>query len=142
WGWASDRIGRETAMGVAFLLQAVCLVLVLTVGRLSGGWFAATLVLVFFTWGEVFSLFPSISGDYFGTQYATSNYSVLYTAKGVSSIIGGGLAALLFERFGSWSAAFLGSAALALVAAALAFGLRAAAAPARAMTVEVPLATE
>ena len=130
WGWASDRLGRELTMGIAFVLQAGCLLLVLTLGHLSGGWFAFTLVLTFFTWGEVFSLFPSTLGDYFGTRHATSNYSMLYTAKGVAAIIGGGLAAVLYERFGSWSAAFYGSAVLALVAAAMAFGLRAATAPA------------
>jgi OFA family oxalate/formate antiporter-like MFS transporter len=125
WGWASDRIGRELAMGIAFALQAVCLLLVLTVGRVSGGWFAFTLVLVYFTWGEVFSLFPATLGDYFGSRHATSNYSVLYTAKGVAAIMGGGVAALLSERSGSWSTGFYSSAALALVAAVMAFTLRA-----------------
>src|SRR5207247_994945 len=76
WGWVSDRIGREVTMVTAFLLQAVCLFLVVVLGQRSGGWFAFTLVLVYFTWGEIYSLFPSISGDYFGTRYATSNYSV------------------------------------------------------------------
>jgi len=112
-------------MGVAFFLQAVCLVLVLTVGRLSGTLFTVTLVLTFFTWGQVFSLFPSLVGDYFGTKSATENYGVMYTAKGVASIIAGGVAAQLFERFGSWSACFYGSAALALTASVIAFGLRA-----------------
>jgi OFA family oxalate/formate antiporter-like MFS transporter len=129
WGWASDRIGRERAMIIAFVLQAVALLLVLGVGHLSAAWFATTLVLVYFTWGEIYSLFPSLTGDYFGTKNATSNYAVMYTAKGAASIVGGGLAALLFERFGSWSAAFYGSAALALIAAGLAVGLRAAGAP-------------
>jgi MFS transporter, OFA family, oxalate/formate antiporter len=124
WGWASDRIGREVTMGIAFVLQACCLLLVLTVGQLSGGWFAFTLVLTYFTWGEIFALFPATLGDYFGTRHATSNYGVLYTAKGVAAIIGGGLAALLYERFGSWSAAFYGSAALALIAAVMALLLR------------------
>jgi OFA family oxalate/formate antiporter-like MFS transporter len=127
WGWASDRIGRETTMGIVFLLNAGCLLLVLTVGRLSGGWFALTLVLTYFTWGEVFSLMPSALADHFGTRHATSNYSVLYTAKGVASIIGGGLAAWLYEGFGSWSAAFYGSAVMAGLAAVLAFTLRGAA---------------
>jgi OFA family oxalate/formate antiporter-like MFS transporter len=135
WGWASDRLGRETTMAIAFLLQSGCLLLVLTLGQLSGGWFAFTLVLTYFTWGEIFSLFPATLGDYFGSRHATSNYSVLYTAKGVAAIIGGGLAALLYERFGSWSAAFYGSAALALTAAVMAVGLRAAA---KAKPVNVP----
>jgi MFS transporter, OFA family, oxalate/formate antiporter len=129
WGWVSDRTGRELAMGVAFLLQAACLVLVLTVGRLSGTLFTLTLVLTFFTWGEVFSLFPSIVGDYFGTKHATSNYGAMYSAKGVSAIIAGGVAAMLSERFGTWTACFYGSAILAFGAAVIAFGLRAAAAP-------------
>jgi OFA family oxalate/formate antiporter-like MFS transporter len=124
WGWISDRLGRENTMVIAFLLQAVCLLLVLTVGRLSGAFFIVTLGLVFYTWGEVFSLFPSISGDYFGTRHATSNYAWLYTAKGVSSILGSYVAALLYERFGTWTACFYGSAALALMAAVSAAVLR------------------
>ncbi len=87
WGWMSDRTGRELAMGIAFLLQAVCLVLVLTVGQWSGTLFTITLVLTFFTWGEIFSLFPSIVADYYGTKCATANYGVMYSAKGVASII-------------------------------------------------------
>ena len=132
WGWVSDRTGRELAMGVAFTLQALCLLLVLTVGRMSGTLFTITLVLTFFTWGEVFSLFPSVVGDYYGAKCATANYGVMYSAKGVASIIGGGIAALLYERFGTWTACFYGSAVLAIMAAALIFGLRAATASSRA----------
>lgn len=124
WGWVSDRTGREMAMGIAFTLQAICLILVLTVGRLSGVLFSATLVLTFFTWGEVFSLFPSLVGDYYGATSATANYGLMYSAKGVSSIIAGGIAATLFERFGTWTACFYGSAVLALLAAVIAFSLR------------------
>ena len=113
-------------MIIAFVLQALCLFLVVTLGQLSGAWFAFTLVLVYFTWGEIYSLFPSIVGDYFGTKHATSNYAVLYTAKGVGVDHRRlGSAALLFERFGSWAVGFYGSAVMALVAAGLAFGLRA-----------------
>ena len=130
WGWVSDRMGRETTMITAFVLQAVCLFLVVALGQRSGGWFAFTLVLVYFTWGEIYSLFPAMSGDYFGPKHATSNYAVLYTAKGVASIVGGGLAAVLFQQFGSWTAAFYGTAVLALIAAAIAVGLRVAGAPA------------
>jgi OFA family oxalate/formate antiporter-like MFS transporter len=130
WGWASDRLGRENTMMLTFALQAVCLVLVVTVGRLSGGLFALTLVLVYFTWGQIFSLFPSTCGDYFGTRHATSNYAALYTAKGVASIIGGWFAATLFERSGSWAVGFYGSALMALIAAILAVGLRMAKTPA------------
>src|SRR4051794_2439801 len=124
WGWASDGIGREAAMIVAFVANAVSLVLVLLLGQISGGWFAFSVVLVYFTWGEIYSLFPPTAADYFGTRCATENYAVLYTAKGVASIIGGWVGALLFEHSGSWSVGFYGSAVLALLAAALATGLR------------------
>jgi OFA family oxalate/formate antiporter-like MFS transporter len=137
WGWVSDRTGRELAMGIAFGLQALCLVLVLTLGRLSGTLFTVTLVLTFFTWGETFSLFPSVVGDYYGGRHATSNYGVMYSAKGVASIIGGGLAAVLYERFGTWTACFVGSAVLALLAAAVIFGLKMASATRR-VTMPVP----
>ena len=135
WGWISDRLGRETTMALAFGLQALSLLSVLYLGRLSGVFFAVSLVLTFFTWGEIFALFPSATGDYFGTRHAASNYSFLYSAKGVASIIGGGVAAMLFERFGSWSAAIYGSAALAFAAGLLALALRALPLPVKASTV-------
>ncbi len=138
WGWASDKAGRELTMGIAFLLQAVCLMLVLTLGRLSGTLFAVTLVLTFFTWGEIFSLFPSLLADYYGSRHTTSNYGVLYSAKGVAAIIGGGVSALLYEQFGSWDACFYGSAALALIGAVMAFGLRTSVSAPRPADVRVP----
>jgi OFA family oxalate/formate antiporter-like MFS transporter len=125
WGWVSDRLGREHSMTVAFSLQAICLCLVVALGHLSGGWFAFTLVLVYLTWGEIFSLFPAMSADYFGTRYATSNYSVLYSAKGVASIMGAWVAALIYEQTHSWSIGFYGSAIMALIAAGLAVVLKA-----------------
>jgi MFS transporter, OFA family, oxalate/formate antiporter len=138
WGGVSDRLGRENTMIFTFLLQSLCLVAVATLGRISGAWFAATLVAVYFTWGQIYSLFPSTSGDYFGTKHATSNYAVLYTAKGVASIIGGWVGALIYEQSGSWATGFYGSAVMALVAAVLAYGLRASRATAKARTAKIP----
>ena len=138
WGAVSDRFGRENTMMLTFTLQALCLVAVATLGQISGAWFAATLVAVYFTWGQIYSLFPSTSGDYFGSKHATSNYAVLYTAKGVASIIGGYVGALIFEQSGSWAMGFYGSAVMALVAAVLAYGLRASQATAKARTAKIP----
>jgi OFA family oxalate/formate antiporter-like MFS transporter len=139
WGWISDRLGRENTMILTFVLQSFCLVGVATLGQVSTAWFVATLVAVYFTWGQIYSLFPSTSGDYFGTKHATSNYAVLYTAKGVASIIGGYVAALLFERSGSWAVGFYGSAVMAMVAAVLAYRLRTAQATARANAGKIPV---
>ena len=124
WGWVSDHLGRERTMVIAFLLQSLFLASVLTVGKMSGPLFIISLALVFFTWGEVYSIFPSVTADFFGAKNASSNYSFMYSTKGVASIVGGGIAALLFERTGSWNAVFYGSAVLALVSAFIAFTLR------------------
>jgi OFA family oxalate/formate antiporter-like MFS transporter len=124
WGWVSDHVGRERTMFVAFLLHSLCLMSVLTLGRMSGTWFIVSLALVFFTWGELYVLFPSMAADFFGVKNASSNYSFLYSTKGVASIIGGGLAALLYESTGSWDTVFYGSSALALCSALMALGLR------------------
>lgn len=138
WGWTSDRLGRENTMSLTFVLQAVCLFLVVAIGHKSAALFSVTLVLVYFTWGQVFSLFPATSGDYFGGRHATSNYAVLYSAKGVASILGGWFGAFLYERSGSWTMGFYGSAVMALIAAAMAFGLRASRKPAAVGSVAVP----
>jgi len=124
WGWLSDRIGREMAMFIPFALQAFSLVAMLTIGRLSGTWFTISLIVVYFIWGSMFSLFPAIIGDYFGADCATSNYGFLYTAKGVASILAGGTAALLFQKFGNWNWVFYGSALLAIVSSLLVLLLR------------------
>jgi OFA family oxalate/formate antiporter-like MFS transporter len=81
-------------------------------------------VLVYFTWGQIYSLFPATSGDYFGSKHATSNYAVLYTAKGVAAVIGPWVGALIAERSGGWALGFYGSAIMALIAAVMAVRLR------------------
>jgi OFA family oxalate/formate antiporter-like MFS transporter len=138
WGWASDRAGRENVMVIAFGLNAVCLLLVLELGQWSGAWFAFSLALMYFTGGQIYSLFPAMTADYFGSKHATSNSAVVYTAKGVAAVIGAWGGPLLFERYGSWDACFYGSAALALIAALIAFGLRATATSRRDVRVVAP----
>ena len=124
WGWVSDSLGRERTMAIAFTLQAIFLASVVTLGRQGNVWFVVTMALVFLTWGELYVLFPAVLADMFGARHAASNYSFLYSTKGVASILAGGLAARLFEKTGSWDYAFYGSAALALCSAVAAIGLR------------------
>src|SRR5262245_32370344 len=124
WGWISDRTGRENTMILAFLLQAISLVSVATFGRNSASLFTVSLVAVFFTWGEVYSIFPSTLGDYFGSKYATSNYSFLYTAKGVAAFLGAYLGTRLVEQTGNWESVLYGSAVLAMAAGLTALVLR------------------
>jgi len=104
-GWLSDQIGRENTMAVAFLMEAAA-VAVMVAFRNDAIVFVVLSAVVFFGWGEIFSLFPSTLTDTFGTKYATTNYGFLYMAQGVGSVLGGPLAALLHDVTGSWLPVF------------------------------------
>jgi len=104
-GWISDRIGRENTMAIAFLLEAVS-VTAMVLLRNDALVFALLSGVVFFGWGEIFSLFPSTLTDTFGTKHGTTNYGVLYIAQGIGSVLGGPLAALLHDKAGSWLPVF------------------------------------
>ena len=121
-GWISDRLGRENTMFIAFGLEGIAMTAWL--------WFRADPVLfvvlsgvVFFGWGEIFSLFPSTLTDTFGEKYATTNYGFLYMAQGVGSILGGPIAALVYAAGGSWLPVFGLMIVLDLTAAILALAV-------------------
>jgi oxalate/formate antiporter len=118
-GWVSDRIGREMTMFVAFSLEAVA-ILILFAFIDQPALFVVLTGLVFFGWGEIFSLFPSTLTDTFGPKYAATNYGFLYIAQGVGSILGGPAAAYLKQVTGSWSTVFIIVAALDIITALLA----------------------
>ena len=104
-GWVSDRIGREHTMLIAFALEGAAMTLWLLM-RDNPVLFVLLSGLVFFGWGEIFSLFPSTLTDTFGTKHATANYGCLYMAQGVGSVLGGPVAALLHQSTGSWIPVF------------------------------------
>jgi oxalate/formate antiporter len=119
-GWVSDRIGRENTMAIAFALEA-CAIMLLLVWRENAYAFALLSGVVFFAWGEIFSLFPSTLTDTFGTKHATTNYGFLYMAQGVGSLLGGPFAAMVHDAAGSWVPVFSVAIGLDLVTAALAW---------------------
>ena len=104
-GWVSDRIGRENTMFIAFGMEGVAMTLWLLTTH-NPVLFVLLSGVVFFGWGEIFSLFPSILTDTFGTKHATTNYGFLYMAQGVGSVLGGPLAAMLHDATGSWTPVF------------------------------------
>jgi MFS transporter, OFA family, oxalate/formate antiporter len=104
-GFISDRIGRELTMFIAFSLEAVAMILWLTL-RSDPTLFVLLSGVVFLGWGEIFSLFPATLTDTFGNRYATANYGWLYISFGVGSVFGGPLAALLHQHTGSWIPVF------------------------------------
>jgi OFA family oxalate/formate antiporter-like MFS transporter len=117
-GWVSDRVGRENTMFVAFGLEAVG---IFALSRMAGDPLAFVLLsgLVFFAWGEIYSLFPATCGDTFGPRYATTNAGMLYTAKGTAALLVP-LSSLLTAATGNWHAVFLTAAAMNLIASLMA----------------------
>jgi OFA family oxalate/formate antiporter-like MFS transporter len=119
WGWVSDHLGRYDTMAIAFCAEAAAIVALLNLVH-RPVWFVVLTGLAFFAWGEIFSLFPAAIGDVFGPAYATTNYGVQYTAKGVAAIFAGWGAARLVELSGSWIPIFWVAVGCDLAAAGLA----------------------
>jgi OFA family oxalate/formate antiporter-like MFS transporter len=104
-GWISDNIGREYTMIIAFALGGIAYWLLGSLG--TAPWaFVVFAALIFLTWGEIFSLFPSTCTDTFGPKFATVNLSMLYTAKGTSAFFAP-LANVIKDATGSWQMVFL-----------------------------------
>jgi OFA family oxalate/formate antiporter-like MFS transporter len=123
-GWVSDRFGRENTMVLAFSLEGAAMIVWLLT-RTNPVMFVAMSGIVFFGWGEIFSLFPATLTDTYGARHATSNYGFLYIAQGVGSVLGGPVAALLYEATGSWIPVFEAIIAMNFATAILAqFALR------------------
>ncbi|MDR5796067.1 oxalate/formate MFS antiporter [Caballeronia sp. LZ008] len=118
-GWVSDKFGRENTMFFAFALEGVAMALWLLT-RDNAVLFVLLSGVVFFGWGEIFSLFPSTLTDTFGTRHATENYGWLYISQGIGSIFGGPLAALLHQHAESWVPVFSVGITLDIVTAVLA----------------------
>jgi len=117
-GWISDHIGREYTMAIAFALGGISYWLLGSAG--TAPWaFVIFAGLIFLTWGEIFSLFPSTCTDSFGPQYATTNLSLLYTAKGASAFLVP-LANLIQSATGSWHMVFVATAIMNFVVVGLA----------------------
>lgn len=117
-GWVSDYIGREYTMALAFGLGAVSYWLLGSMG--TAPWaFVLFAALIFLTWGEIFSLFPSTCTDSFGPKFATVNLSLLYTAKGASAFLVP-VANMIQKSTGSWHMVFLATAIMNFVVVGMA----------------------
>jgi OFA family oxalate/formate antiporter-like MFS transporter len=117
-GWVSDQLGREATMGLAFTLGAGSYFLLASSGH--GPWmFVLCAGLIFFTWGEIFSLFPSLCTDTFGPKFAAANASLLYTAKGTAALLVP-FANTLQGASGGWETVFIVAGISNLIVAGLA----------------------
>jgi OFA family oxalate/formate antiporter-like MFS transporter len=120
-GWVSDHIGRENTMFVAFLFEGIGIYALL---HFAGDPFLFVLLsgLVFFAWGEIYSLFPATCTDIYGRKFATTNYGMLYTAKGTAALLVP-LGNVLTTWTGSWTSVFVIAAILNIVAAVMALAV-------------------
>jgi MFS transporter, OFA family, oxalate/formate antiporter len=120
-GFLSDRIGREKTMFGAFLLEGIGIF-----GLMKFGTTPISFVLlsgvVFFAWGEIYSIFPATTRDHFGQKFATTNYGMLYTAKGTAALLVP-LASVITAATGSWSATLIIAAVFNIVAAIMAIAV-------------------
>ena len=117
-GWISDLIGRENTMFIAFSLEAIGIFALNRFGQ-DPLLFVLLTGLVFFAWGEIYSLFPATCGDTFGPTHATTNAGLLYTAKGTAALLVP-LANLLTVATGNWHAVFITAAVMNAIAAIMA----------------------
>jgi len=113
-GWVSDQIGREQTMFIAFLLEGLGIIALANLGT-DPVMFVLLSGLVFFAWGEIYSLFPSTVTDTFGATYATTNTGLMYTAKGTASLLIP-LTSVIAAK-GNWHPVFMTAAILNIVAA-------------------------
>jgi OFA family oxalate/formate antiporter-like MFS transporter len=120
-GWMSDHLGRERTMFLAFALESVFLLLLIPAGR-SPVLFVILSGMVFFAYGEIYSLFPAICADVYGRTFAAANAGLLYTAKGVAALLVP-VASIVAATNVGWHAVFIVTAIMNLVAAALAGGV-------------------
>ncbi len=114
-GWISDRIGREATMFLAFGTEGIAILALSRYGH-TPGMFVLFSGLVFFAWGEIYSLFPATCTDSFGAEFATTNAGILYTAKGTAALLVP-LSSLLSASTGNWRLVFLIAATLNVVTA-------------------------
>src|ERR1700676_1789139 len=117
-GWVSDHIGREQTMLIAFLLEGFGILALANFGT-SPVAFVLLSGLVFFAWGEIYSLFPATAADTFGTKFATTNAGLLYTAKGTAAIVVP-FASVWAISSGGWHGVFIAAATANFLAAVLA----------------------
>lgn len=126
-GFISDRIGRENTMFIVFTGEAIALLGLYHFGHSVTG-FMVFAALIFACWGEIFSIFPAMAADTFGSKNATGNAGALYTAKGTASLVvpwaswvaSGGSSHSKVMGAEHWGTVFYLSAALCFAAALIA----------------------
>jgi len=116
-GVVSDRLGRIPALLAVFALQALSFVMFAYADGIATLWLAA--MLFGFSYGGGVTLLPPLCGDLFGRAHVAAIVGMIFAVAGAPAAIGPYVAGWLYDLNGSYSAAFLSSAAMNAAALAL-----------------------
>ncbi|MEM0127941.1 MAG: MFS transporter, partial [Thermoplasmatales archaeon] len=119
-GIVSDFLGRRESMLLFFGIAGIGL---LVVGYLhSSIAYVAAIIIIAFGWGPLFTLWPAMTGDYFGQQHSGGNYGIVYTSKAVGGLFAGYGFALIYTAYGVHFSLIL-TGIMSLIAAAIGFSI-------------------
>ncbi|MBN1800858.1 MAG: OFA family MFS transporter [Candidatus Lokiarchaeota archaeon] len=123
WGLLSDKISYKKSMMIMFILQGIFMI---------SFFFTTTdpyvylvfVCLIYFCFGGNFSMFPTATGDLFGTKKLGPNYGIVFTAYGIAGFMGATMVNLFVSAFGSYLILFVVMGIMSLGAAVIAFVLK------------------
>lgn len=120
WGTLSDSIGRMTAVIGMFLITAGMMFLLPVLAR-DGQTLAVALAVVGLCFGGFLGTFPSICADSFGSKNAAVNYAFLFTAFGLSGVLGPRVGAMFGDNAAGYAQAFRVAGSVATLGLMMAF---------------------
>lgn len=113
-GIFADKYGHVRTMRIIFLMQAVNMLL-FSLYR-SPLTLAIGAALTGLSYGALFSVFPAVTADYYGTKNLGVNYGLVFTAWGFAGVIGPLLAGRILDTTGSYQLSYILSAVLLILA--------------------------
>lgn len=117
-GAVSDKFGREKTLSVFYFFLSLSIFALIHFG-MDPLLFVLLVTIAALLGGGAFALYPAMVGDYYGAQYATTNYGITYTAKTWAGLISGWASGYLVTQFGSYKIPLMVIAVASLGAALL-----------------------
>jgi sugar phosphate permease len=115
WGGISDRIGRKQALLLVYIVQATCFALFAVGGSVVI--YSVCAFLYGFTARANFTIMAAFCGDLLGPRLAAAAFSINNLFAGAGLSLGPALAGIIADSTSSFTLAFMGSAAAAVVGA-------------------------
>lgn len=117
WGWLSDRIGRENTVTAGTVFLSAAAVFLLLLGRSHGTHAYVYLFAIAFGlgWAVMAPMFMAVAADMFQGRNFGSIYGVVEAVIGSGSAVGAWLAGFIYDKTGSYNAAFLYTAVVSLI---------------------------